>query len=61
MKTPPVCFLPCCLVPHIGFSRPVMRYHSRRLWVCSKPCFPFAQTACPAGLKTAHEVRHAAA
>lgn len=25
----------------------------------SKPCFRFTQTACPAGLKTAHEVCHA--
>lgn len=27
----------------------------------SKPCFRFTQTACPAGLKTTHEVRHEAA
>lgn len=32
-----------------------------RLLAGSKPCFRFTQTACPAGLKAAHEVRHAAA
>lgn len=32
-----------------------------RLLVGSKPCFRFTQTACPAGLKAAHEVRHEAA
>lgn len=32
-----------------------------QLLVCSKPCFRFTQTACPAGPKAAHEVRHEAA
>lgn len=31
-----------------------------RLLASSKPCFRFTQTACPAGLKAAHEVRHEA-
>lgn len=61
MHPSPVRFLPCRPVPHIGSSRSVMWYHSRRLWVCSKPCFPFGQTACPAGPNDAYEVRHAAA
>lgn len=32
-----------------------------RLLAGSKPCFRFTQTACPEGLKAAHEVRHEAA
>lgn len=34
---------------------------SARLLAGSKPCFRFTQTPCPAGLKVAHEVHHAAA
>ena len=59
---------PSCPTPHasLGTDRHSIKTTTRsarcssswRWRVGSKPCFRFAQTACPAGLKTAHGVRH---
>lgn len=64
----PVQRRPHCPTAHTGlgtkrrfareFPYPVLCPGLWRCLVGSKPCFRFAQTACPAGLKTAHGVRH---